>query len=162
MSFSETHSSQETWTLCVDVPFSTQRVYSAFMDPVGLVHWFGPPGWSVVADSVELNPVPGGVRSLRMVNDQDSGLVVPIHGQHGDLVTGRLLVIDEFMPDHAGNPSDHVITLRCQMEPIAGESSGHTTRLSFAQAPLPAQVHAHARAAWAGTVERLVNYLKST
>ncbi|MDO5619327.1 SRPBCC family protein [Kocuria sp.] len=155
----------QTWTLTRELPFPTERVFAALTDAEALPSWYGPEGWSVDPDSVEVTPVEGGPRSFQMMLEADSSQTAPIHGRHAAVVPGRLLEIHEFIPDHLGQPSEHVVVLRCQLEPVASASDDdapHTTRLTLTQGPLPAEVHDHARAAWSSSLDRLAVYLADT
>lgn len=152
----------QTWTLTRELPHSAQQVFAALTDPDALPSWYGPEGWSVDPDSVDLNPVEGGARSFRMTLDQDPTQVAPIHGRHATVVPSRLVEIHEFIPDHLGQPSEHVVVLRCELEPVASvhnDDAPHTTRLTLTQGPLPGEVHEHARAAWISTLGGLAAYL---
>lgn len=152
----------QTWTLTRELPHSAQQVFAALTDPDALPRWYGPEGWTVDPASVDLDPTEGGARSFHMVLDQDPAQRAPIHGRHAAVVADRLLEIHEFIPDHQGQPSQHVVVLRCQLDPVASTSDDdapHTTRLTLTQGPLPAEVHEHARQAWASTLDRLAAHL---
>lgn len=155
----------QTWTLTRDLPAPPETVYRALTDGAALHHWYGPEGWSVDPDSVELVAEPGGVRSFKMVFEQDPAQVAPIHGRHAAVQPHRLLEIHEFIPDHTGAPSEHVVVLRCEFTPVgdsaslSGDDGAPSTRLTLTQGPLPADVHDHARSAWVSTLDRLAAYL---
>lgn len=154
--------SDQTWTLTRHLPHSTQRVFAALTDAEALPRWYGPEGWTVEPTSVDLDPTEGGARSFHMTLDQDPTQSAPIHGRHAAVVPDRLLEIHEFIPDHLGQPSQHVVVLCCQLDPVAATSNDdapHTTRLTLTQGPLPTEVHEHARQAWASTLDRLAGYL---
>ncbi|KAA9395427.1 SRPBCC domain-containing protein [Kocuria coralli] len=155
----------QTWTLTRDLPHGADAVFRAFIDATALAQWYGPAGWSVDPASIDLDAVPGGARSFRMTFDEDPGQTAPIHGRHAGMMQDRLLEIHEFIPDHEGQPSQHVVILRCELDPIASPDDSvtshgaHTTRVTLTQGPLPETVHDHARAAWSSSLDRLAQYL---
>ncbi len=59
--------------LIVSRDFDAPRplVYRAFTDPDQLAAWFGPIGWSVPRDTVEIDARPGGGQRFTMVNEDD-------------------------------------------------------------------------------------------
>ena len=46
-------------------------MYRAFTDPDQLAQWFGPVGYSVPRDTIDIEPRPGGQERFVMVNDAD-------------------------------------------------------------------------------------------
>lgn len=153
----------QIWTLTRDFAHPVASVFHALTDADAITRWYGPAGWSVVPDSVDVDPSEGGNRSLRLALDEDPSQEAPVHARHQEVVPGRLLEIHEFLPDHEGRPSEHVIVLRCELRPMAVESPDggrYATRVTLTQGPLPEQVHDHARAAWASSLERLAGFLR--
>lgn len=140
----------QTWSLQRVLPHPSSSIYRAFMDPRVLPRWFGPRGWSVRPETVELEARPGGARRFVMLLDEDPEQGAPFHGRHAAIVPQRLVEIHESLPGPDGEPTEHLIVLRVELEPLDGG-----TRLSLRQGPLPQDVHATARAAWESSLDRL-------
>lgn len=140
----------QTWSLQRVLPHPSSSIYRAFMDPQLLSRWFGPHGWSVRPETVELEARPGGTRRFVMLLDEDPQQGAPFHGRHAAIVPERLVEIHESLPGPDGEPTEHLIVLRLELEPLEGG-----TRLSLRQGPLPEDVHPTARAAWESSLDRL-------
>lgn len=140
----------QTWRLQRVFPHPSSSIYAALMDPDLLVRWYGPRGWSVVPETVELEAEPGGLRRFAMTLDEDPQVGTPSHGRHGALEQDRLVEIHESLPGPDGQPSEHLIVLRCELHPLEDG-----TRISLRQGPLPEEVHPTAKAAWESSLDRL-------
>lgn len=68
---------EQRWRLHRVLPHPSSRIYQALMDPELLPHWYGPQGWSVHPESLELDPRPGGIRRFAMVMDDDPQMGAP-------------------------------------------------------------------------------------
>jgi hypothetical protein len=87
-------------TRVIDAP--PERIYQAFIDPEQFAEWYGPVGFPVHRDTVELDPRVGGRQQFTMASEADPSmrtdgktrLVVregpsPVgHGRHGPPVVG--------------------------------------------------------------------------
>ena len=69
-----------------------ELVYRAFIDPDQLSQWFGPVGWSVPRDSVEIDARPGGQQKFTMVNDENPSETSPVSGTFEEIVENELIV----------------------------------------------------------------------
>lgn len=141
---------EQTWRLQRVLPHPSSQIYRALMDPDLLQRWYGPQGWSVHPESIELDPRPGGVRRFAMVMDDDPGTGAPSHGRHAAIVPEEMVEIHEALPGPDGQPSEHLILLRVELVPV-----DDGTRIELLQGPLPEEVHATAKAAWDSSLDRL-------
>lgn len=141
---------EQTWDLQRVLPHPSSSIFRALMDPQVLSRWFGPRGWSIQPGTIELEAVPGGARRFVMLLDEDPEQSAPFHGRHAAIVADRVLEIHESLPGPDGEPSQHIIVLRVELEPLPDG-----TRISLLQGPLPQDVHPTARAAWESSLDRL-------
>src|SRR5260370_5855808 len=88
-----------------------ELVYRAFVDPDQLCQWFGPDGYSVPCETVQIDARPGGFQRFVMVSDKDPGHRSPVDATFSEVVENELLVGHE---DVEGMPG-----------------TGRTTRLSL-------------------------------
>ena len=147
---------EQRWRLQRVLPHPSSRIYQALMDPELLPHWYGPQGWSVHPESLELDPRPGGIRRFAMVMDDDPQMGAPSHGRHAAIVPEEMLEIQEALPGPDGEPTEHLILLRIELVPVDGG-----TRIELLQGPLPEEVHATAKGAWDSSIDRLRALLDS-
>lgn len=140
----------QTWALQRVLPHPPSSIYRALMDPELLTRWYGPRGWSVHPESIELDARPGGIRRFAMVMDDDPQMGAPFHGRHAAIVPEEMVEIHEALPGPDGEPSEHLILLRVELVPVDGG-----TRIELQQGPLPEDVHATAEGAWESSLDRL-------
>ena len=70
----------DTTQLVITRIFDAPRalVYQAFVDPDQVAQWFGPVGWSVPRDSIDIDLRVGGRQKFTMVNDADPSQTSPV------------------------------------------------------------------------------------
>ena len=119
-------------------------VYRAFTDPDQLAAWFGPVGWSVPRETVQIDARPGGVERFTMVNDDDPSLSSPTNAVFVEVVENELLVGEE---EFAG------VVLRVRLE--FHDEPGGRTRIELTQGPIPAEAEGNAREGWASSFTKL-------
>lgn len=124
-----------------------RRLFRAWTDPVELAAWFAPTGWTVPAETVTIDPRPGGVWRLTMAEDGGAGRV-PIDAQLTEVVPGERLVGKESMdgPDGATE-----ITLAVT---FGADPSG--AKLVLRQGPFPTEeLLAQTAAGWGSSFDKL-------
>ncbi len=127
-----------------------ELVYRAFTDPDQLAQWFGPVGWSVPRDSVEMDVRPGGKQRFTMVNDADPSMASPVDGVFLEVVENELLVGAEEW-DPTGDPSQSErLTLRIEFADEDGK-----TRLTIRQGPYTEEIMGQAREGWGSSFTKL-------
>jgi len=72
-----------------------ELVYRAFTDPDQLAAWFGPVGWSVPRDTVDVDARTGGHQRFTMVSDDDPTMSSPVHATFTEVIENELLVGEE-------------------------------------------------------------------
>jgi uncharacterized protein YndB with AHSA1/START domain len=70
---------------------SPERVYWAFTDPHQFSQWYGPVGFPVRRDSVELDARVGGRQRFAMVSDDDPSVRTEFDGRFAEVVENELL-----------------------------------------------------------------------
>src|SRR5882724_12037213 len=56
-----------------------EMVYRAFVDPDQMAAWFGPVGWSVPRDTVDVDVRTGGHQRFTMIDDKDPSRTSPVN-----------------------------------------------------------------------------------
>ena len=127
-----------------------ELVYRAFTDPDQLAQWFGPVGWSVPRETVELDVRPGGHQRFTMVNDADPSTTSPVDGVFLEVVENELLVGAEDWDPTGGRPEGERFTLRIEFADEGGK-----TRLTIRQGPYPQDIMGQAREGWGSSFTKL-------
>jgi len=125
-------------------------VYRAFVDPDQLAAWFGPAGWSVPRDSVDIEAKVGGHQRMTMVNDADPTQTSPINATFVEVVENELLVGEEdisAMPELPGT----VMRMRIEFH----DEPGGRTRLVLTQGPFQPEMAGPVRAGWTSSFGKL-------
>jgi uncharacterized protein YndB with AHSA1/START domain len=125
-------------------------VYRAFTDPEQLAAWFGPVGWSVPRDSVDVQPEVGGHQRFTMVNDADPAQSSAVDAIFVEVVENELLVGEQ---DTSGVPGLDGAVMRMRVE-FHDEPDGRT-RLVLTQGPYQPEVAEMAREGWASSFTKL-------
>lgn len=126
-------------------------VYRAFTDPDQLAAWFGPVGWSVPRDSVDIDARVGGHQRFTMVNDDDPSMSSPQNATFIEVIENELLVGEESV---AHIPEFGADKLRLRLE-FHDEDGGTKTRLVVTQSPFPEAMAEGAREGWGSSFTKL-------
>jgi uncharacterized protein YndB with AHSA1/START domain len=125
-------------------------VYRAFTDPDQLAAWFGPVGWSVPRETVDMDVSTGGKQVFTMVNDDDPSMASPVNATFIEVVENELILGEEdvsHMPDFGADK------LRLRIEFF--EEEGGRTRLVVTQSPFPEAMAEGAREGWGSSFTKL-------
>lgn len=120
-----------------------QLVWQAFVDPDQLAQWFGPVGWSVPRDTIDMDVRPGGHQRFTMVNDTDPTLTSPVDAVFIEVIENELLVGEERGP----------VTMRIRLE--FHDEAGGRTRLVLTQGPYQPDIETMAREGWGTSFTKL-------
>jgi uncharacterized protein YndB with AHSA1/START domain len=126
-----------------------ELVYRAFTDPDQLAQWFGPVGWSVPRDTVEIDASVGGHQRFTMINDEDATQTSPVNATFTEVVENELLVGEERM---SGIPEFEGVVMRVRLE---FHDEGGKTRLVLTQGPYTPEFEGMAREGWGGSFGKL-------
>ncbi|MFC7530774.1 SRPBCC domain-containing protein [Actinoplanes sp. GCM10030250] len=127
-----------------------EMVYRAFTDPDQIAAWFGPVGWSVPRDTVDLDVRQGGHQRFAMVNDDDPTMTSPVDATFVEVIENELLVGEESV---AHIPEFGAEVLRMRIEFF--DEEGGRTRLVLTQTPFPEPMAEGAREGWGSSFTKL-------
>ncbi|NMO55531.1 SRPBCC domain-containing protein [Actinoplanes sp. TBRC 11911] len=119
-------------------------VFRAFVDPEQLAAWFGPVGWHVPRESVEIEPKPGGVQRFTMVNDDDPSMTSPVNATFVEVVENELIIGEEPFGD---------LVMRVRIE--FHDEEGGRTLLKITQGPYSTEMESNAREGWNSSFTKL-------
>jgi uncharacterized protein YndB with AHSA1/START domain len=128
-----------------------ELVYRAFTDPDQLAQWFGPVGFSVPRDTVQMDVRVGGIQRFVMVSDTDPEMTSPANGRFTEVIENELLVGVEEGGLGGDDPSAALMTLRLEFH----DEDGGKTRLVLRQGPFPGDVRDMAREGWGSSFTKL-------
>jgi uncharacterized protein YndB with AHSA1/START domain len=133
-----------------------ELVYQAFTDPDQLSQWFGPVGYSVPRDTVEIDARPGGYQRFVMVNDADPAETSPIDATFSEVIENELLVGYQEVEGIPGTKGKVQFLLRIELH---DEGAGQT-RLELRQGPYTPEIRQGASAGWESSFTKLDALLK--
>ncbi|GAA2601986.1 hypothetical protein GCM10010435_96620 [Winogradskya consettensis] len=125
-------------------------VYRAFTDPDQLAQWFGPVGWSVPRDGVDVDNRPGGHQRFTMVNDADPAQTALVDAHFTELVENELIVAEEDMTAMTDFPGD-LLHLRVEFH----DEPGGRTRMILTHGPYPGDWATESSAGWNSSFTKL-------
>jgi uncharacterized protein YndB with AHSA1/START domain len=128
-----------------------ELVYQAFVDPDQLSHWFGPVGFSVPRDTVDIDARAGGHQRFEMVSDSDPSFRNPIDATFNEVVENELLVGHQEVEGIPGTEGIVKFTLRVEFH----EEADGKTRLELRQGPFTEQMRSDTMAGWESSFTKL-------
>src|SRR5262249_32642563 len=126
-------------------------VYQAFVDPDQLAAWFGPVGYSVPRDTVDVDPRPGGHQRYVMVSDTDPDQRSPVDATFIEVIEHELLTGEERVEGVPGLPDGLVMRIRLEFH----DAGPGRTRLVIRQGPYTPDVQQMARLGWESSFTKL-------
>lgn len=127
-----------------------ELVYRAFVDPDQLARWFGPVGFSVPRDTVDIDARPGGHQRFVMVSDDDPTMRTPVNARLIEVVENELLVASEDWEGVPGRPEGGGMRLRLEFHDQNGK-----TRLVLRQGPYTTETEGMAQEGWVTSFTKL-------
>ena len=129
-----------------------ELVYKAFTDPDQIAEWFGPVGYNVPRESVDIDLRVGGYQKLEMVPDSDEyppgG---PVDVVFDEIVENELIVgHEEFDEEQARLFGSPRMTLRIEFHDEGGK-----TRLVLTQGPYSDEFEDMAKQGWTSSFTKL-------
>ncbi len=146
-----THSA--TGELIISRVFAASRetVFQAFTDPELLVRWFGPVGFSVPPDTVDLDVRPGGHQRFMMVKDDNPTMTSPMDGRFTQVIENELLVGSEEFIGVPGVQEPTTMALRFEFH----DADGGGTKVVIQQGPFMPELEQSAKAGWESSFSKL-------
>jgi uncharacterized protein YndB with AHSA1/START domain len=123
-------------------------VYRAFVDPEQLAAWFGPVGWSVPRDTVDIDARTGGHQRFTMVSDEDPDMRSVVDGTFTEVVENELLIGEQRLDDP--DIGDFVMQLRIEFHDEDGK-----TRMVLRQGPFDPEIERNAHQGWNSSFTKL-------
>jgi uncharacterized protein YndB with AHSA1/START domain len=120
-----------------------QRVYRAFTDPEEFARWYGPEGFPVESDSVELDARAGGRQQFTMVGEGDPSMRTGFDGRFVEVVENELLSSRGAWDGIPGHETPWPSNLRVEFHDDGGK-----TRLVLQEGPHPPGTADFGRQAW--------------
>jgi uncharacterized protein YndB with AHSA1/START domain len=126
-----------------DLDASRERVYRAFTVPDEFAQWYGPAGFPVDTDSVQLDPRVDGVQRFAMVGEEDPSMRTEWDGGFTDVVVNELLASSGSWSGIPGRTDRWESNLRVEFHARDGK-----TRLVIKEGPHPPGTADLGRQAW--------------
>ncbi len=133
-----------------------ELVYRAFVDPDQLCLWFGPDGFSVPCETVQIDARPGGFQRFVMVSDQDPTYRNPVDATFTEVIENELLVGHQEVTGIPGTTGSVRFRLRLEFH----EEVNDKTRLELRQGPYAEQMGDDATAGWQSSFTKLDSLLR--
>jgi uncharacterized protein YndB with AHSA1/START domain len=131
---------------------SPELVYRAFVDPDQLCIWFGPEGFSVPFESVQIDARPGGFQRFMLVSDADPSVRSRVDATFAEVVDNELLVGHQ---EIEGVPGTRVM-LRLEFH----QEAHGKTRLDLRQGPFTEDRGELTKTGWESSFVRLDTLLR--
>jgi uncharacterized protein YndB with AHSA1/START domain len=119
------------------------RVYRAFADPDEFVQWYGPPGFPVRRETVEIDARVGGPHRFAMVSEADPAMRTGFDGRFTEVIDNQLLASSGSWDGIPGQPEPWPSNLRVEFHDNDG-----ATRLVLLEGPHPAGSADLGRQSW--------------
>ncbi len=133
-----------------------ELVYRAFVDPDQLCQWFGPEGFSVPCETVQIDARAGGFQRFIMVSDHDPTVRSPVDATFTEVIENELLVGHQDVDGIPGTTGSMRFRLRLEFR----EEAGDRTRLELRQGPYTDQMGDDAKAGWESSFAKLDSLLR--
>ncbi len=148
-----------TTELVINRVFDAPRelVYRAFTDPDQLAQWFGPVGYSVPRDTIDMDVRVGGYERFTMVNDNDPSETSPVNATFKEVVENELLVGEETWEGVQGLQEGGTMQMRIEFHDEGGK-----TRLEVRQGPYTQEMGEMAREGWESSFTKLDTLLAAS
>jgi uncharacterized protein YndB with AHSA1/START domain len=147
-----TEAAKEEITLSRIFDASPELVYRAFVDADQLCLWFGPQGFSVPCESVQIDARPGGFQRFVLVSDADPAIRSRVDATFAEVVENELLAGHQELE---GAPGSRVM-LRLEFH----QEADGKTRLDLRQGPFAESSGEITKTGWQDSFVRLDSLLR--
>ena len=127
-----------------------ERAYKAFTDPAQFARWYGPIGFPVEPDTIELDPRVDGRHRFTMVGEADPSMRTTFDGRFTEVQPNHVLTSSGTWHGIPGQESGWPSNLRVEFE----EQNGRT-RVVVREGPHPEGTADLGRQAWGMMFEKL-------
>ena len=129
-----------------------ELVYRAFVDPDQLCLWFGPEGFSVPCESVQIDARPGGFQRFTLESDTAPEIRSRVDVTFAEVVENELLAGHQEIEGTAGSR----VMLRLEFQ----QEADGKTRLDLRQGPFTEERGEDTKAGWESSFGRLDSLLR--
>jgi uncharacterized protein YndB with AHSA1/START domain len=136
----------------IDAP--RERVYQAFTDADQFAGWYGPPGFPVARDSIEIDPRVGGTMGFTMVGEADPSMRTGTKGQFTEVAANELLQWTQEWDGVPGQEGTWSNLMRVELS-----DDGGRTRVVVREGPHPPGTADLGRQAWEMMLSKLDAFL---
>jgi uncharacterized protein YndB with AHSA1/START domain len=133
-----------------------ELVYRAFVDPDQLCEWYGPAGFSVLCETVQIDARPGGFQRFMMTNLEDPGSRYQVEVALSEVVENELLAGHQEVERIGGTGPASGSRLRLEFL----EEANGKTRLELRQGPYAQETGQDAKARWESSFTNLDSLLR--
>jgi uncharacterized protein YndB with AHSA1/START domain len=134
----------------------SERVYKAFTDPAEFARWYGPPGFPVDPETVEVDARVGGRHRFAMVAEGDPSMRTVFDGRLDEVVENELLASSGAWEGIPGQSAPWQSSLRVELQEEDGK-----TRLVLREGPHPPGTVDVGRQSWEMMFPKLESVLGS-
>ena len=136
-----------------------ELVHRAFTDPDQVAQWFGPVGYSVPRDTVDVDTRAGRCRRFTIVNDADPTETSPVNAIFTEVIENELLAgHEQFEMPGLQEPTLMSMQLEFDATGVHDEGEGNT-RLVLRQGPDSIEMEPMAREGWRSSFTKLATLL---
>ena len=133
-----------------------ELVYRAFVDPDQLCLWFGPAGFSVPCETVQIDARAGGFQRFVMISDEDPSQRIVIDATFSEVVENELL--DGHQDVEGIQGPGRTARFRLRLEFV--EEANGKTRLDLWQGPFTEEMGNDAKTGWEDSFTSLDSLLR--
>ena len=127
-----------------------ELVYRAFTDPDQLAQWFGPVGFTVPRDTVDIDARVDGHQRFVMVSDENPSFTSPVDARFTEVIENELLVGVQEAEGIPGTQGPVTMSLRLEFHDEGGK-----TRLLLRQGPFTQEMEEMTRDGWTTSFTKL-------
>ena len=142
-------------TELIDAP--PEQVYEAFTEPDRFAAWYGPPGFPVARETLELDARVGGAQRFTMIGEDDPAMQTGFDGRFSEVVPNALLVSSGAWEGIPGLDEPWPSGLRVELNDEDGR-----TRLVVLEGPHPPGTAELGRQAWELMLRKLASLVSGS
>ncbi|WP_237225079.1 SRPBCC family protein [Rothia nasisuis] len=146
---------EQVLTFTHDFEATPEALYEAFTSAELLPQWFGPEGFTVPLDTVDIEVREGGPQKFVMVSEENPEFTSPVNGTFHKLVPGELIegyeAIGVELAETHGMEEGSYFLNRTAFQKI----DENTTRVTITQGPMDPAMHEMAVAGWKSSFTKL-------
>jgi uncharacterized protein YndB with AHSA1/START domain len=133
-----------------------ELVYRAFVDPDQLCEWYGPAGFSVPCETVQIDARAGGFQRFMMTSIEDPGRRYQVEVTFSEVAENELLAGHQDVERIGGAGPASRSRLRLEFY----EEANGRTRLELRQGPFTEETGRETRSRWESSFESLDSLLR--